>query len=88
MMVYDFDGDEDRSPPPWNGPECQPTDLDAIVMALEIAAINLTPTTAAEFTRGQLLDEAVGMGVDRAATESVVDRVPFLEKRGDRLRLV
>jgi hypothetical protein len=86
-MVYDFDGAEDRSPPPWNGPSFHPTDLEAIVMALEIAAINLTTTPGAEFTAKQLLDEAESMDVDRAATALVAGRVPFLEKRGDRLRL-
>lgn len=86
-MVYDFDGAEDLSPPPWNGPTCQPTDLEAIVMALEIAAINLTPTVESRFTLDQLLDEAASMDVDRASAAIVVGNVKFLERDGDRLRL-
>lgn len=88
-MPYDFEGTEDRSPPPWmmNGPEYQPTDLEAIVMAMEIAAINLTTAIGSSFTLDQLLDEAASMDVDRASAAIVVGNVKFLERDGDRLRL-
>jgi hypothetical protein len=87
MMPYDFDGAVDRSPPQISAPRYEPTDLEAIVMALEIAAINLTPTTGAEFTLDQLLDEVERMDVDRAGAAIVVGNVKFLERHVDLLRL-
>lgn len=86
-MVYDFDGVADRSPPRITCPHYEPTDLEAIVMALEIAAINLSPSVESVFTLDQLLDEAASMEIDRASAAIVVKSIKFLEKRGDGLAL-
>jgi hypothetical protein len=90
-MPYDFDDAADRSPPQV---KVVRVDTDAAVrMALEIAALNLTSTGASDFTLDQLLDEACAMGdietsIGREAATLTAQDVPFLEKCGDRLRLV
>lgn len=90
-MPYDFDDGFDRSPPPVH--VVRVDSAAAVRMVLEIAALSLTSTGAADFTIDQLLDEACAMGdseipIGREVATLAAQDVPFLEKCGDRLRLV
>ena len=60
-MSYDFEEAPNSKPPIVTTFVPQPTDLEAIVTLLEVAAICLSPTTDAEFTLEQLLAEVHGM---------------------------
>jgi hypothetical protein len=71
-----------------------PTDLEAIVTLLEIAAIELTPNPSATFTSDELIGKACALGgselpIDPADAAIVLDYSSFMfEKAGDdRLRL-
>jgi hypothetical protein len=90
-MPYDFDDTADRSQSRMNVTRVD--SVAAVRMALEIAALNLTSTGAADFSLEQLVDEACAMGdsetpIGREAAAQAAQTVPFLETCGDRLRLV
>ncbi len=77
-MSYDFDAAPDSKPPIVTTYVPHPTDLEYIVMLLEVAALYLTPTDGAEFTFKQLLDRARIMGgvdgsIDEVDARIVVD---------------
>lgn len=62
------------------------TDLEAIVMLLELAAISLTSSPDDHFTADQLFDEARKLGgdeivLDRSDVDIVLDKASFLKKQ-------
>lgn len=62
------------------------TDLEAIVMLLELAAISLTSSPGDTFTAEQLFDEARQLGgdeivLDRSDVDIVLDKASFLKKQ-------
>lgn len=93
-MAYDFDS-QDHSAPRLLGPvvTMRGDDLEAIVLLLELGAIDLSPTTEATFTFDELLARATEIGGDLTLCErdvrivlshlKTIRRIP-----GGRLRLV
>lgn len=70
-----------------------PTDLETIVVLLELAAIHLTPTVGALFTFHQLFAQAnvIGGGevvLDKRDAAIVAAHAHFLKKTGRHLQLV
>jgi hypothetical protein len=61
-MAYDFDGLIDRGPPKVDAPTPHPTDLEAIVSLMTLAAIDLTPAPNTPFTFEQLFAAANDIG--------------------------
>lgn len=57
-MSYDFDDLEDHSPPKVADIKYEPHDLEAIVLYLTLAAIELSPAAGSKFTYDQLLSTA------------------------------
>ena len=90
-MSYDFDGVEDRAPPPLPpGPPSDPKDLEVIVTMLMLAAIDLTPEPGTTFTSEQLLSSTqdCGCGLDERDVRIVLPFLKFLKKeRGGRFSL-
>lgn len=73
-------------------PAVQGRDLETIVTLLELAALELTPTPEATFTRQQLLDLAREIGgpeveMDEQDLKRVLGKNSFLKKVGDKFRL-
>lgn len=85
-MSYDFDGVSDLSPIKLNcGVSFTGSDLEAIVMLLELAAIYLTPKPNTEFTFEQLLDQANEISggeivIDAVDAKIVLDNSSILGK--------
>lgn len=61
-MVYDFDGATDKSAPKVVGPVYQSTDLEVIVMLLELAAIELSPEVGSTFSEQRLIETTREIG--------------------------
>lgn len=84
-MPYDFDHATDRGSPAWSGPVLHGSDLEAIVMLLELAAIYLTPAPGTTFTLTELLAQAREIGGEAIVlaerdAKIVVDHAKFLKK--------
>jgi len=91
-MSYDFDIATDKLPPEIKLAPAHPTDLEAIVVLLELAAITLSPTPESTFSTADLLREAHELGGDDIALdekdiEIVLGKAGFLRKAGKRLSL-
>ena len=91
-MSYDFESATDRSPPVVTGYAPQPKDLEAIVTILQLAALDLTPTTGTTFTEEELVAKAIeiggdGMGIDVNDVKIVLGKPGFLKKEGGKLRM-
>jgi len=90
-MAYDFETATDRKPPVVTKHVPQRRDLEAIVTILQLAAIDLTPTTGAQFTVAQLLERARDLGGDVDIDEDdimiVLGKAGFLKKSGKKLVL-
>lgn len=91
VMSYDLEIAPDRIPPKASlgkqraSSPVQGTDLEAIVMLLELAAISLTSAPDVRFTRQQLLEQARIIGgddivLDEADVDIVLDKAAFLVK--------
>lgn len=61
-MSYDFDAAPDNKPPIVTAYVPHASDLEAIVMLLEVAALHLTPMDGATFTFDDLLTQAYHYG--------------------------
>ena len=59
-MSYDFDGVADRSAPVLTGPPYRPypRDLEHLVTLLQLAAVDLSPSTGSTFSRDELFTKA------------------------------
>ena len=68
-MSYDFESDDHSPPRVPEGPQMRGDDLEAIVLLLELAAIQLSPSWSATFTFDELLAEARKIGGDIALDE-------------------
>jgi len=96
-MSYDFDRQSfsDASPEPAAFSEssrANPKDLEAIMLMLELAAINLTRTPDSKFTAQELLEEARDLGGDDLVLDQldiaiVLGKNGFLKKEGKHYRM-
>lgn len=75
-MSYDFE-DEDHTPPIMTNYKPQPHDLETIVMLLELAAIQLTPSSGTKFTYQELLAEARVLAGDDFVLEDEDAKIVF-----------
>jgi len=75
---YDVEGGRRK---PAHGVPAETRDLEAIVTTLEVAAIFLTPTPGATFTRQQLLEEAQRLNGDEVKIREEDLRI-VLKKHG------
>lgn len=88
-MSYDFTG-TDRSPPVVSPFRANPRDLEAIVTSLELAAIDLSPTDGATFTREELVAKAqqiTGLELVAIDVAIVLPMCRFLDRVGKLMRL-
>ena len=85
-MPYDFEAATDRTAPVVKTAPAQADDLEAIVVLLELAAINLTPQPGTEFTFAQLMEEARDLGgedaIDEKDVKIVLEKASFIKKQG------
>jgi hypothetical protein len=91
-MPYDFDTVTDRKVPKLKTPTARGDDLEAIVVLLELAAIQLATTPEATFTLDQLLDEARSIGgsdieIDKKNAKIVLEKAKFIRKQGSLFQL-
>lgn len=91
-MAYDFEGTTDYGAPKLHTPVAQPKDLEAIVMLLELAAIELSPTPGTEFTFAELLGQANEIGggevvIEENDAQIVLEKARFVSKKGKRFSL-
>lgn len=56
-MSYDFEDENDKSPPKVDITPMQPDDLEAIVTLIDLASVLLTPDLGATFTFDDLMRE-------------------------------
>lgn len=89
VMPYDFDTSPNQDPPAVSIKPAEPTDLEAIVMLLELAAIYLTPEPDAQFTFEELLQEAQTIGggeikLNEDDVKIVLGKASFLKKETGR----
>ena len=93
-MSYDLELGTDLLPPKADieparrksSPSARGTDLEAIVMLLELAAISLTSSPGDVFSADQLFNTARELGgdelvLDRKDVEIVLDKASFLKKQ-------
>ncbi len=91
-MAYDFDTVTGHKAPKVKTSSARGDDLEAIVVLLELAAIQLTTSPESEFTFEQLIDEArsiggEGMTIDPKNARIVLEKAKFLRKQGKKYRL-
>lgn len=88
-MVYDFDDALNREPPIVNAHESDPRDLETIVTAIQLAAIDLTPAAGTMFTKTELLERVrfFDERLEAIDIEIVLDNARFLRKIGTRWML-
>ena len=76
-MSYDFDGLIDRSPPETNVPVPASDDLEALVMLLDLAAIDLTHKRGDTFTFDELFAKCIQWGCGEIVPEERDVRIVF-----------
>lgn len=90
-MSYDFEPGFKPSFPPVKTQDFHNTDLEALVLWIEVAALLLTPTPEAEFTVEELIAEVGDLSdhqADRDDVLIVLSTSNLLQKKGkDRLCL-
>ena len=91
-MSYDFETATDRKPPKVADYVPQKHDLETVVILLQLAAIELTPTAGTEFTLEELLDTARSLSgddvvIDETDVKIVLGKAGFLKKVGANFRL-
>jgi hypothetical protein len=85
LVSYDVEVVVGHAPPKVQIKQALPKDLEAIVMALELAALYLTTEPGAEFTAAELIAEAKKIGGDKFVIEegdikNVLGKAGFLKK--------